>query len=53
VWRLAHDIRGEGAAVLLRLWYALGWPYDVYASNGAVAPYGVSCFPVHVTEMYY
>lgn len=28
VWRLASDIRGEGAAILLRLWTALGWPTE-------------------------
>ncbi|EPQ57371.1 hypothetical protein GLOTRDRAFT_137711 [Gloeophyllum trabeum ATCC 11539] len=32
VWRLAGDIRGEGAAVLLRLWHALGW------SSGTATP---------------
>ncbi|KAH8918163.1 hypothetical protein BT69DRAFT_1354118 [Atractiella rhizophila] len=33
VWRLAGDIRGEGAAVLLRLWDAIGWPEE--RSNGS------------------
>ncbi|OBZ66616.1 Dedicator of cytokinesis protein 3 [Grifola frondosa] len=28
VWRLAGDIRGEGAALLLRVWDALGWPEE-------------------------
>ncbi|KAM0753228.1 hypothetical protein T439DRAFT_342381 [Meredithblackwellia eburnea MCA 4105] len=28
VWRLAGDIRGEGAKVLMRLWSAIGWPED-------------------------
>ncbi|KAH8119460.1 cytoplasmic protein [Phellopilus nigrolimitatus] len=30
VWRLAGDIRGEGATILLRLWDALGWPEQGY-----------------------
>lgn len=41
VWRLAGDIRGEGAAILLRLWDALGWQEDVSLGNGAVSRYGV------------
>jgi hypothetical protein len=28
VWRLVGDIRGEGAAILLRIWNALGWQVD-------------------------
>ena len=28
VWRLVGDIRGEGAAILLRVWTALGWQDD-------------------------
>ncbi|GJE96717.1 cytoplasmic protein [Phanerochaete sordida] len=32
VWRLAGDIRGEGAAILLRLWQALGWQIEETAS---------------------
>ncbi|KAK4698793.1 hypothetical protein P7C70_g7476, partial [Phenoliferia sp. Uapishka_3] len=28
VWRLAGDIRGEGAKVLIRLWNAIGWPEE-------------------------
>ena len=39
VWRLAGDIRGEGAAILLRLWSALGWPEQ--AQNNPGLPYGV------------
>jgi dedicator of cytokinesis protein 3 len=42
VWRLAGDIRGEGAEILLRLWEALGWPESVSANVGAVTRYGVS-----------
>jgi hypothetical protein len=41
VWRLAHDVRGEGAAILLRLWDSLGWPEEVSVEHGAVARYGV------------
>ncbi|KAG5646304.1 hypothetical protein DXG03_003901 [Asterophora parasitica] len=33
VWRLAGDIRGEGASILLTLWQALGWAEHV-SSNG-------------------
>ncbi|TDL26056.1 cytoplasmic protein [Rickenella mellea] len=40
VWRLAGDIRGEGATILLRLWEALGWPEEVAAHTGAVTRYG-------------
>ncbi|THH08148.1 hypothetical protein EW145_g2899 [Phellinidium pouzarii] len=40
VWRLAGDIRGDGAAILLRLWDSLGWPEQVSADAGAVTRYG-------------
>ncbi|KAG8760434.1 hypothetical protein FRC14_003131 [Serendipita sp. 396] len=40
VWRLAGDIRGEGAGILLRLWDALGWPESVSQNAGAVTRYG-------------
>ncbi|KIM29799.1 hypothetical protein M408DRAFT_328621 [Serendipita vermifera MAFF 305830] len=40
VWRLAGDIRGEGAGILLRLWEALGWPESVSQRAGAVTRYG-------------
>lgn len=40
VWRLAGDIRGEGATILLRLWEALGWPESVSQDAGAVTRYG-------------
>jgi dedicator of cytokinesis protein 3 len=42
VWRLAGDIRGDGATILLRLWLALGWPDHGPANPGAGLPYGVS-----------
>ncbi|OCH91820.1 cytoplasmic protein [Obba rivulosa] len=35
VWRLAGDIRGEGAAILLRLWEALAWPSDAIDEDNA------------------
>ncbi|GAA5859498.1 hypothetical protein JCM1840_004642 [Sporobolomyces johnsonii] len=28
VWRLAGDIRGEGANILIRLWNAIAWPQE-------------------------
>lgn len=40
VWRLAGDIRGEGAAILLRMWAALGWIEDD-ASGEPQPRYGV------------
>ncbi|KAI9456498.1 C2 domain in Dock180 and Zizimin proteins-domain-containing protein [Lactarius psammicola] len=40
VWRMAGDIRGEGAAILQRLWDALGWPEDVSERAGVVTRYG-------------
>ncbi|KDQ57741.1 hypothetical protein JAAARDRAFT_194025 [Jaapia argillacea MUCL 33604] len=40
VWRLAGDIRGEGAAILLRLWDALGWPEQTSTEDVALPPYG-------------
>ncbi len=33
VWRLAGDIRGEGAQLFARLWHAIGWP-DEHSSEG-------------------
>ncbi|KAH9924408.1 cytoplasmic protein [Fomitopsis serialis] len=39
VWRLAGDIRGEGAALLLRLWEALGWSEDEMASDVTDKPF--------------
>ena len=46
VWRLAGDIRGEGAAILLRLWLALGWPDHASTHPGAGLPYGVGALPL-------
>ncbi|KAG8846100.1 hypothetical protein FRB96_002079 [Tulasnella sp. 330] len=49
VWRLANDVRGEGASILLRLWEAIGFPEDVSARAGAVTRYGgyqVSLIPL-------
>ncbi|ELU37716.1 cytoplasmic protein [Rhizoctonia solani AG-1 IA] len=33
VWRLAGDLRGEGANILLRLWQAIGWDEAVSAQG--------------------
>src|SRR6266851_7346340 len=44
VWRMAGDIRGEGAAILQQLWDALGWPEDVSERAGVVTRYGVRFF---------
>ena len=41
---MAGDIRGEGAAILQRLWDALGWPEDVSERAGVVTRYGVRVF---------
>ncbi|KAH9046876.1 hypothetical protein EDB84DRAFT_1557919 [Lactarius hengduanensis] len=40
VWRMAGDIRGEGAAILQHLWDVLGWPEDVSERAGVVTRYG-------------
>ncbi|KAI0268791.1 cytoplasmic protein [Gloeopeniophorella convolvens] len=40
VWRMAGDIRGEGAAILQQLWDALGWPDDISEREGVVTRYG-------------
>ncbi|KAI8969583.1 cytoplasmic protein [Trametes punicea] len=39
VWRLAGDIRGEGATLLLRFWSALGWPDETATEEIALARY--------------
>ncbi|KAH9176763.1 C2 domain in Dock180 and Zizimin proteins-domain-containing protein [Lactarius sanguifluus] len=44
VWRMAGDIRGEGAAILQHLWDVLGWPEDVSERAGVVTRYGVRLF---------
>lgn len=43
VWRLAGDLRGEGANILLRLWQAIGWDEAVSAQAGVITRYGVRC----------
>ena len=48
VWRLAGDIRGDGAAIVLQLWDALGWPEDVCESHGVVTRFGVSLVYLYV-----
>ncbi|CUA66609.1 Dedicator of cytokinesis protein 3 [Rhizoctonia solani] len=40
VWRLAGDLRGEGANILLRLWQAIGWDEAVSAQAGVITRYG-------------
>ncbi|PFH51985.1 hypothetical protein AMATHDRAFT_74495 [Amanita thiersii Skay4041] len=40
VWRLAGDVRGEGAAILLNLWQALGWSEIVLNNNDTSVKYG-------------
>ncbi|KAJ3545464.1 hypothetical protein NM688_g5622 [Phlebia brevispora] len=40
VWRLAGDIRGEGAGILLRLWNALGWQVADSANSNAITRLG-------------
>ncbi len=42
VWRLAGDIRGEGATILLNLWQALGSAEHVSTSGEPAIRYGVS-----------
>ena len=53
VWRLAGDIRGEGAAILLRLWLALGWPDHASAQPGEGLPYGVGTLLFISTQVSY
>ncbi|KAF8629268.1 hypothetical protein AX17_005847 [Amanita inopinata Kibby_2008] len=40
VWRLAGDVRGEGAAILLTLWQALGWTAISPTNNDSTMKYG-------------
>ncbi|KAG6820881.1 hypothetical protein H0H93_010225 [Arthromyces matolae] len=40
VWRLAGDIRGDGAALLLNLWQALGWAEHVSINGESPIRYG-------------
>ncbi|GLB37233.1 putative DOCK family protein [Lyophyllum shimeji] len=40
VWRLAGDIRGEGASILLTLWQALGWAEHVSSTGEPPIRYG-------------
>ncbi|TFK44595.1 cytoplasmic protein [Crucibulum laeve] len=40
VWRLAGDIRGEGASILLSLWQALGWAEHVSTNGEPATRYG-------------
>ncbi|KAF9007971.1 cytoplasmic protein [Cyathus striatus] len=40
VWRLAGDIRGEGASILLSMWQALGWAEHLSTSGEPATRYG-------------
>ncbi|KAF7362005.1 hypothetical protein MVEN_00545700 [Mycena venus] len=40
VWRLAGDIRGDGAAILLTLWQALGWADHPTTTGEPATRYG-------------
>ncbi|KAJ7072473.1 hypothetical protein C8F01DRAFT_1216121 [Mycena amicta] len=40
VWRLAGDIRGDGAAILLTLWQALGWAEHPSTTGEPATRYG-------------
>ncbi|KZO90762.1 hypothetical protein CALVIDRAFT_506467 [Calocera viscosa TUFC12733] len=40
VWRLAGDLRVDGAAIIARLWEALGWPETVSTQSGVIGRYG-------------
>ncbi|KAK2467786.1 hypothetical protein APHAL10511_000081 [Amanita phalloides] len=40
VWRLAGDVRGEGATILLSLWQSLGWSDIVPTNNDTPIRYG-------------
>ncbi|KAN0061214.1 Deoxycytidine kinase 1 [Thecaphora frezii] len=35
VWRLAGDIRGEGAQIFAKLWTSIGWPEKLPEDNGS------------------
>ncbi|KAJ7675067.1 cytoplasmic protein [Mycena rosella] len=40
VWRLAGDIRGDGASILLTLWQALGWAEHATTTGEPATRYG-------------
>ncbi|KZT56696.1 hypothetical protein CALCODRAFT_483819 [Calocera cornea HHB12733] len=40
VWRLAGDLRVDGAAIIARLWEALGWPETVSTQSGVIGRFG-------------
>lgn len=50
VWRLAGDIRGEGAAILTRLWTSLGRPSEELP-EGESAPRTVSDVLYHLVDI--
>ena len=37
VWRLAGDIRGEGAQIFARLWHSIGWPEEENGNGDPIA----------------
>ncbi|KAF8145908.1 dedicator of cytokinesis-domain-containing protein, partial [Mycena galopus ATCC 62051] len=41
VWRLAGDIRGDGATILLNLWQALGWAEHPTTTGEPATRYGL------------
>ncbi|TRM69677.1 hypothetical protein BD626DRAFT_590586 [Schizophyllum amplum] len=49
VWRLAGDVRGEGAAVLLNLWQALGWAENTVGGSDTPVRYGG--YQVHLNSL--
>ncbi|THV06807.1 cytoplasmic protein [Dendrothele bispora CBS 962.96] len=49
VWRLAGDIRGEGAAVMLNLWQSLGWAEHASSTGDLSARYGG--YQVHLSSL--
>jgi dedicator of cytokinesis protein 3 len=46
VWRLAGDIRGDGATILLTLWQALGWAEHPTTTGEPATRYGVRIFQI-------
>ncbi|KAF7321412.1 hypothetical protein MKEN_00661700 [Mycena kentingensis (nom. inval.)] len=40
VWRLAGDVRGDGASILLSLWQALGWAEHASTTGDPATRYG-------------
>lgn len=51
VWRLAGDIRGEGASIMLTLWQALGWGEHSSTAGEPTMRFGVSTNSVPVFDI--